>query len=163
MHLRFRSQRPAAISYQQTYNVPPWNGALLRRRSSSSISSDYILPPQISSSLPPPPPILSSFFFRHSSASCPWSISTDSRRRPFSLPSFSLSPSLPFPSLPWNAAYFLFRAFSPSLAELILYFVFLHLSRRYIRRLHAQKNFNRFLHRFFLRFTDHPCAKLYTL
>lgn len=135
MHLRFRSQRPAAISYQQTYNVPPWNGALLRRRSSSSISSDYILPPQISSSLPLPPSLPPSFFFRHSSASCPWNIS-------FSLPSFSLSPSLP-----WKGCLFsILRVLSFSHGINIITHPLTPLISRVCR---IQKNFNRFSHRFY--------------
>lgn len=104
MHLRFRSRRPAAISYQQTYNVPP----LERCFTASSIVVDFLglysrrkyHPP----SLPPPPPhpsllSLSPLFrflsphFHHSSSSSlhpfffPFSSSFSSlERRLFSIP-----------------------------------------------------------------------------
>lgn len=113
MHLRFRSQRPAAISYQQTYNVRPppssrWNGALPRRRSSSSISSTIIYSRR---KYHPPSSLLFSFFFRHSSASCPVE---------YFLPSFSLlSPSLETLPIFYSA-----RSFSRGITIAIL--VFLH-------------------------------------
>lgn len=132
MHLRFRSQRPAAISYQQTYNVPPWNGALLRRRSSSSISSDYILPPQISSSLPLPP----------------------------SLPPFSFA-TLPLPVRGiFPLAFHLFPCHLPFLGclfSILRVLSFSHginiitrpLTPLISRVCRLQKNFNRFSHRFY--------------
>lgn len=125
MHLRFRSRRPAAISYQQTYNVPPWNGALLRRRS-SSISSDYT--PAANIILPPPPlPILPSF--------PPFPFATLPLPVPLFPPLVVLLPPtfFSFPSLllflPWNAAYFLFRAFIPSFTE----YYYVHLVHLLIR------------------------------
>lgn len=130
MHLRFRSQRPAAISYQQTYNVRSspssrWNGALPRRRSSSSISSTIIYSRR---KYHPPSSSLFSFFFRHSSASCPVE---------YFLPSFSLlSPSLE--TLP------IFYSARSSLLLSRNYYCNTRLFAHSFDLSYARKNFNRF-------------------